>query len=76
MQRFPLFIKLIELGSGMEDESFLQINVTFAPWSAKYIPQKTEGANPSNYNTRKSFSISIIYIFSIYNHQIILNRVS
>jgi hypothetical protein len=61
IERFPLFIKLVELGRLMEEESFLHTNITLAPWSAKYIPQKTDGANPSNYNTRKSFSIGYLY---------------
>jgi len=42
----PRFIKFlliyIEKGAG----SFRATKTTYAPWSAKYIPQKTVGAKP------------------------------
>ena len=43
---FPLFIIFLLIGIEKGADYFLVIMMTLAPWSAKYMPQKTVGANP------------------------------
>lgn len=56
---FPLFMRFWLTAMDMGAGSFLPTRMTSAPWSAKYMPQNTVGASPSNYSTLTPLSIII-----------------